>query len=235
MHAGKNYSFFEVLFWTRRDLMFLVIVSAIPTSCYVLLDWKWLAIPWLPIALIVTAVAFAVGFRNSASYDRAWKARKAWGMMINDYVTNQHATTKLSADELRTKKLKLTHRHFAWLTALCHQLREPRVWEAINKKYNQEYKDKWVKVKEHGTKVEHERAQFISAEEVALIMSKTNKAAQITTLQSAQLKELHERGLIDNFSHMEIEKMLVEFLNQQGASERIKNFPYPRQYSTINL
>lgn len=245
MHAGKNYSFFEVLFWTRRDLMFLVIVSAIPTSCYVLLDWKWLAIPWLPIALLGTAVAFAVGFRNNASYDRTWEARKAWGaivnfsrawgMMINDYVTNQHATTKLSADELRTEKLKLTHRHFAWLTALCHQLREPRVWEAIYKKHNQEYKDKWFKVKEHGTKVEHELAQYISAEEVQFIMSKTNKAAQILALQSAQLKDLHERGLIDDFRHMELEKMLIEFLNQQGASERIKNFPYPRQYATINL
>ena len=29
--------------------------------------------------------------------------------------------------------------------------------------------------------------------------------------------------------------MLVEFLNQQGVSERIKNFPYPRQYATLNL
>ncbi len=156
-------------------------------------------------------------------------------MMINDYVTNQHATTKLSADELRTEQLKLTHRHFAWLTALCHQLREPRVWESIYKKHNQEYKDKWFKVKEHGTKVEHELAQYISAEEVQLIMSKTNKAAQILALQSAQLKDLHERGLIDDFRHMELEKMLIEFLNQQGVSERIKNFPYPRQYATINL
>lgn len=70
MHAGKNYSFFEFLFWTRRDIMFLVIVSTILTSCYVLLDWKRRAIPYLPIALRGTALAFAVGFRNNASCDR---------------------------------------------------------------------------------------------------------------------------------------------------------------------
>ena len=29
--------------------------------------------------------------------------------------------------------------------------------------------------------------------------------------------------------------MLAELLAQQGASERIKNFPYPRQYATLNL
>lgn len=34
---------------------------------------------------------------------------------------------------------------------------------------------------------------------------------------------------------MELEKTLVEFYNQQGVSERIKNFPYPRQYATLNL
>jgi len=33
---------------------------------------------------------------------------------------------------------------------------------------------------------------------------------------------------------MEMEKMLLEFYNHQGASERIKNFPYPRQYATLN-
>lgn len=40
--------------------------------------------------------------------------------------------------------------------------------------------------------------------------------------------------MIDDFRHMELEKLLVEFYTQQGASERIKNFPYPRQYATLN-
>jgi putative membrane protein len=34
---------------------------------------------------------------------------------------------------------------------------------------------------------------------------------------------------------MELEKMLIDFYAQQGGSERIKNFPYPRQYATLNL
>jgi putative membrane protein len=33
---------------------------------------------------------------------------------------------------------------------------------------------------------------------------------------------------------MELEKVLMELYNQQGASERIKNFPYPRQYASLN-
>ncbi|MFO0357238.1 MAG: bestrophin family protein [Sphingobacteriaceae bacterium] len=245
MHAGKKYSIKEVLFWTRRDIYFLLLISTIPTTLYVFLDWKWLAIPWLPIALLGTAVAFVVGFKNNASYDRMWEARKAWGaivnasrawgIMIKDFITNKHASVKLNDDELKRTKLKFTHRHYAWLTALRFQLREARIWEAIYKKHNQEYKDKWFKVDEHTSKLETELLKYLSAEEVKLIMSKTNKAAYIISLQSDHLKELHANGLIEDFRHMELQKILVEFLNQQGASERIKNFPYPRQYATINL
>ena len=41
--------------------------------------------------------------------------------------------------------------------------------------------------------------------------------------------------LIDNFRHFEMENMLVNLYDQQGKCERIKNFPYPRQFATINL
>ncbi len=245
MHAGKNFSFLEVVLWTRRDIYALLFISAVPTFLYQVFDCKWLAIPWLPIALLGTAVAFVVGFKNNASYDRMWEARKAWGAIVNasrswgimvkDYVSNKHATTKLSDKELREVQLKLTHRHFAWLTALRFQLREARVWEAIYKKHNQEYKDKWFKVHEHNNKMEHELLKYLSEEEVRVIMSKTNKAAQIISMQSEHLKDLLEKGLIEDFRHMELEKMLIEFYNQQGVSERIKNFPYPRQYATLNL
>lgn len=76
MHTGKNYTLPEVLLWTRRDILFLLIVSAVPVFCYSYLGCKWLSIPWLPIALLGTAVAFAVGCRNNASYDRACVAFK---------------------------------------------------------------------------------------------------------------------------------------------------------------
>jgi putative membrane protein len=73
------------------------------------------------------------------------------------------------------------------------------------------------------------------AEELEDVLSKSNKAAQIIALQSAQLKKLLELGLIDDFRHMELQRLLIEFYNQQGVTERIKNFPYPRQYATLNL
>lgn len=245
MHAGKRFTIREVLFWTRKDIFFLLFIAFIPTFCYAVLDLKFLSIPWLPIALLGTAVAFMVGFKNNASYERTWEARKAWGAIVNtsrswgimvrDYISNKHAIQPLSEKELETIRLQLIHRHFAWLTALRFQLRESRVWEAINKKHNQEYRNRWFRVEEHDGSMETELLKYIPPEDIKQIMTKSNKAAQIIALQSAQLKELLDKGLIEDFRHMELEKLLLEFYNQQGVSERIKNFPYPRQFATLNL
>lgn len=245
MHTGNNYSLKEVILWTRRDIYFLFFVSAVPTALYVFFDLKWLCLPWLPIALVGTAVAFVVGFKNNASYDRVWEARKIWGAIVNssrawgiavkDFVSNKHALTKLSDSELNAIHKQLYNRHFAWLTALRFQLREARNWEAIYKKHNLEYKNKWFQIEEHEHKMQDFLKNYLSEKDLQVVMSQSNKAAHIIALQSEHLKALMEAGYIDDFRHMELEKLLIEFLNQQGASERIKNFPYPRQYATINL
>lgn len=245
MHTGKNFSFQEVLFWTRKDIYALLAISAIPIFLYKFFGWTWLAIPWQPIALLGTAVAFIVGFKNNASYDRMWEARKAWGaitnysrswgIMVKDFISNDNTKMQVSENELNTEKIKLINHHLAWLTALRFQLREARVWEAIYKKHNQEYKDRWFKVEEHDHKMLSKLANFLTENEIEALSKKTNKAAQIIAIQSDNLRKLLEKGLIEDFRHMELQKVLVEFYNQQGVCERIKNSPYPRQYATLNL
>lgn len=244
MHSGRNYPLNQVLYWTRRDIAFLLLLATIPTLLYEFLHYKWLTIPWLPIALIGTAVAFIVGFKNNASYDRTWEARKAWGAIVNasrawgimvkDYVTNKHAPSPLSENELREVRRQLIHRHFAWLAALRHQLREPRPWESMGRAHNVEYRS-YYQVAEHDNDLAGELPKYLSREEQEYVLSKKNRATQIIGLQSQQLKFLLEKGLIEDFRHMELEKLLVEFYNHQGACERIKNFPYPRQFATLNL
>lgn len=83
MHTAKNYSLKEVILWTRRDIYFHFVVAFVATSIYHFLNCRWIAIPWLPIALMGTAVAFVVGFKNNASYDRLWEARRIWGAIVN--------------------------------------------------------------------------------------------------------------------------------------------------------
>ena len=244
MHAGKKFSLKEVLLWTRRDIYKFIVLSAIPTLLFVLMDWNWLSLPWLPIALIGTAVAFLIGFKNNASYDRLWEGRKIWGAIVNssrtwgifvlDFVANNHASVPLSKSDLKAVHQRLIYRHIAWLTSLRHQLRQPKNWENIDKSYNVEYRHIYT-VSEFENKLEDDLTPFLSAEDKAYVLSKKNRATQLLKLQSHDLKNLLDKGLIEDFRHMEMENMLKDFYTQQGKCERIKNFPYPRQFATINL
>lgn len=244
MHTGKGYSFNEVILWTRRDIFILLLLASIPTTLYHFFKWQWILLPWLPIALLGTAVAFVVGFKNNASYDRLWEARRiwgsitnvsrSWGIMVKDFVGNHQRHEKVSDETLLNIHLQLYNRHFAWLTALRYQLRENKTWEAINLDHNKEYRNQWFRVEEQDNKMEDALMPYLNEREFNLVMKKSNKAAQILALQSEHLKQLMVEGFIEDFRHMELEKILAELYNQQGASERIKNFPYPRQYASLN-
>jgi len=98
---------------------------------------------------------------------------------------------------------------------------------------NQEWGEA-IGVREHRYSLEEELAPYLSKEEFAHVLSKSNQATQLLSLQSKQLRQLRTRGLIEDFRHMEMENLLVELYALQGKSERIKNFPYPRQYATLN-
>jgi putative membrane protein len=231
MHLGKSYKLLEFLRWTRRNLFWPLIIGIILTTLYQLLDIKWLAIPWTVVALLGTATAFIVGFKNLQTYNRTWEARqiwggvmggsRAWGIMSRDYLDN--------AD--RSKEL--VYRHFAWITALRYQLRSSREWENTTKAYNQEYK-KYYSIPESETTLEEELAKYISKDEIKYILTTKNRAGQLLSLQSKAVKDLYDNGVIDSLKFADMHKAIRDFYDHQGRSERIKNFPYPRQYATIN-
>lgn len=244
MYTGPHFPFREVLSWTRRDIIRHLLMASVVTGAYAN-GWTWLAIPWLPIALLGTAVSFIVGFKNNASYDRLWEARRvwgaivngsrAWGLMARDYVSDLHAREPVDSDQLDAARRTLYRRHVGWLTALRYQLRQSRSWEGTSKVHNVEYRRRWFRVDEHENDLVSVLAGYLPADEHALVVATGNRAAQILALQSRHLAELRRAGWIDDFRHMELERVLTQLLAQQGASERIKNFPYPRQYATMNL
>lgn len=130
---------------------------------------------------------------------------------------------------------RLINRHIAWLTALRYQLREEKPWEVMDKKYNAEYAARFLTVEEHAGDLPDVLKRYLPEEELERVLKLANKPAQILVLQTEDLRNLHTRGLIDNYKHVELQNVITELHNQQGGSERIKNFPYPRQYATLNL
>jgi len=244
MYTKSKYSPMAMVKWTSHDIILFFILALIPVVLYEVFDLKWLHLPWLPIALIGTAVAFVVGFQNNASYDRIWEARKiwggivnasrSWGIQVNDFITNEFETEKATKEELQKIKTELIYRHIAWMTSLRHSMRASKPWEEFLKYKTNKKWSKIANIREFKYSLEEELDPYVSLQELNYLLSKTNKATHSISLQSKQLKELKRRGLIEDFRHMEMENMLIELFSLQGKSERIKNFPYPRQFATLN-
>ena len=75
---------------------------------------------------------------------------------------------------------------------------------------------------------------YINENDFEYAMSKNNKQTALLYLQSHHLRKLKERGAVWEFSFLKLEEVLQELLTLQGKSERIKNFPYPRHFATLN-
>lgn len=242
MHIKKNYTTFEMAWWTRFETFLFLMIIVLWVSLYYFFDISWLKIPWTPLALIGTAVAFVIGFQNNAAYGRIWEARKIWGGIVNtsrtfgvfvqDMVNNEYAQEPVKEATLQQEIKALTNRHIAWMTALRFAMREPRRWETTsNHKTNKEW---GMRPPEKDTRLEDELKSVISDRDFNYVMSKNNKATAMLYLQSHHLKELKEKGLIWEFSFLELEGVVKELFTLQGQSERIKNFPYPRHFATLN-
>lgn len=239
MNTATHYKILHFIPWTRKKIYVMFSLSIVPTALFYFLGWNWLAIPWVPVALIGTATAFISGFKNTQTYNRTWEARQIYGAIINSsrsfgIMVKDFVRADDSYKESAMHR-EIIYRHFAWLTALRFQLRETKSWENIKtKSYNREYL-KYYKVPEWESNLTEELKPFLSENERLYILSTKNRATQILAQQSSQLKEINKHGIITDYNYVALENQLKELCDQQGKCERIKNFPYPRQFSSINL
>ncbi len=240
MYIQRRFSFRSVILWTKKELIFFVIIATIFTSLYELLNIKWLQVPLTPVGLIGTAVAFMVGFQNNAAYDRIWEARKIWGGIVNTsrslIITLKDSfymhRAEANKDEIAVVK-EVTNRHIAWLTALRYAMRTQKSWEIsyVPKKKKKNHFGSFIP--EHNESLEDAIRPYLSAEEFDKVMKLDNKPNAIMSLQSAHLRRLTDEKKIWDFSLLNLQQLLQELTALQGKSERIKNFPYPKQYGSI--
>lgn len=239
MFTLRRYPFKRVLKWTKRELIFFFCLSTLVTVIYEVLDAKWLQVPLTPVGLIGTAVAFMIGFQNNAAYDRIWEARKIWGGIVNSsrsLIITVRDSFYMHRSEARQEEKEvlqiITNRHIAWLTALRYAMRSKKPWEAdyevLFEKQGFDYH-----IPEHKESLEDAIKPYLSDEEYTYVMGKENKPNAIISLQSQHLRLLTDQKKLWDFSLLNLQAILQELTALQGKSERIKNFPYPKQYASI--
>ncbi|MEL6190499.1 MAG: bestrophin family ion channel [Bacteroidota bacterium] len=248
MIINKSVTPLQVLQWTWHHIAWLLAFAGLVASLYFhqLLS---VTIPWLPISVIGTAVAFYVGFKNNQAYDRMWEARKiwggivndsrTWGMMVDGYVSNLIREEKASDADIQEIKQRLIYRHIGWLYAHRSQLLVATPWEHISQgghtaRHARYYQEKFGTGLIDDEVTRSELKSFLPPSEHDRLVEHINTATQIINEQSRDLRDLREQGFIDDFRHMEMGNILKSFYTLQGKNERIKKFPLPRQYANMS-
>jgi len=232
MHVGKSYGLIEAAWWTRRKAGILVLSASLVVGLYQGFGWTWLVLPWPVIAMLGTAASFIVGFKNAQTYSRTVEAQQVWssitatsrywGLISRDFPDDAAAASGLVT------------RHLAWLTALRYLLRTPRIWEVGARTADAEYREKLFEVAEHTVPLAQALERYLPRETVAGLMASDSLPLALMAEQSRALRELFASQKIPVLHHTEMQKTLKDLADQHARAERLKNFPYPRQYALVN-
>ncbi len=240
MIIRKNLSLKSIFRFSGQHLLWLVPWMLVIPAAYYFSNWKFLTIPWQPLSIVGTAVAFYVGFKNNQSYDRVWEARKIWGALVNN--SRKLGTTVKNYRNLEVEneigediRKEIIYRHIAYLYQLRKQLLQPTLWEHVSLKwiygsYNQKRRDRYFKIFEQELE-EVEKNTYLSWEERLGLENFRNKATHLLDKQTQMVQTLYEKKAINTMQQIDIQTILNSFYDEQGKAERIKGFPFPRQYA----
>lgn len=204
--------------YSWKNILYSLICSTAAWFVHVELGLTKLAIPISVVAILGTALAIILGFRNSSAYDRWWEARKIWGGVVNESRTFTRQAMTIDDPrnipaELREVITRAIRQQIAWVYALKLQLR------------NITDKDTW----------DQEVGSHLRPEDYEFIMGRSNKVTQLGMLNGYIIKELQAHEAMDIFSYIQMDDTITRLTDLQGRAERIKSTPLPRPYDYYTM
>ena len=226
MYVKRNMGLIPILAGTWKNLVFFFSWTSFVFFLYYYQGWTFISLAFEPLTVIGIAVSFYLGFKNSQSYDRFWEARKIWGSIVN-YSRTWTAQVLSLVQEGEADQRILIYRHLAWINALRIQLRQP---SSFSMKPSRSLK-RLIERYEEESSLAVVLEPFVSKEELKSLEDRKNMATHLIKNQALHLEKLVGLGRITEIDKLLLHHLLEEMYNQQGACERIKNTPFPRQYS----
>ncbi len=227
MIVRRNLKWNIIAHYTWKQMLYYTILSIV---VYLLHNHYKLIVLHLPVSTITvlsTALAIFLGFKNNNAYDRWWEARKIWGLLVNysrawarQVITMVIPADPEQAGEARDLQKRMINRHIAFVHSLRVFLRGKHHYNETGQK--EIYKD---------TNEYSDAKDFLIPKEYEIFWHKKNPPNYLLERQGEDLQKAFKLGWISDFRFVKLEETLVEFNNIQGRSERIKNTPFPRQYS----
>jgi len=237
MFVQRRFSKRMLLTIAYKPMLYAAVWAFIIFSLFQFAGFRFLRLPFLPIATVGTAVAFYVGFKNNAAYERFWEGRKIWGGIVNEsrtWVSQILAYVEPSDEdpEARAVRKRLVYRQLAWVNALRLQLRKE------SRFFHQPAKGTKKRLEDHADHMRNdwqvEVSSYLSKEESDHIKKMVNPATHLLNEQAQELKKLYVDKRLDLFHQIALMEIQRELYALQGKCERIKNTPFPRQYAEFS-
>jgi putative membrane protein len=159
-----------------------------------------------PFSLVGVALSIFLGFRNNASYDRYWEARKLWGRLVNASRTWARQVEMLVGGDDALRR-RLVERQIGYVHALRLHLR--------------------------GEPDDGALAAALGADEAGEVARFANRPARIAHQTGGELRQAWTSGVLSEFHLPVLEGTLTELLALQGGCERIKATPVPWSYVSL--
>lgn len=201
-----------------KNILYSSIAGVLAWVCHKFWPQANIAIPVGVVAILGTALAIILGFRNTSAYERWWEARKIWGGIVNESRTfTRQALTIVDragiSPELWRDCSRIIKAQLAFVNALRLQLREQSdetVWKS-------------------------DVGKFLSEEDYQEIMATSNRVTHICMLMGYAIKELNAHETMDTFSYIQMDDTLTRITELQGRAERIKSTPLPVPYDYYTM
>jgi putative membrane protein len=214
MILRKIFNPLAVVRYMRWELLASTLLSLLVYFLYQNQHLEKVSLPFSIAAILGSALAIFLAFRNNNSYNRWWEARTLWGGIINNsrifarqIIANADSALssgKVSAEQIEDYKKEILYRQIAFAHALRLHLRGQKAWEEFR--------------------------HLLSAAEFEQSLQKQNIPNFILLNQGKRIKEGMKAEILGAFDNISLEPTLAGFNNFQGSCERIKNTPLLRQY-----
>lgn len=161
-----------------------------------------------PFSLVGIALAVFLGFRNNASYDRYWEARKLWGQLLNESRSLTRQALTLPRDAVSVDETRLFVRILgAFPHALRHQLRQ--------------------------TDPRNDLATRLPSPLLERVLAARYRPATIMLWLGEWVQLRTREGTLDAWAALAFDRNLNGLSDVVGGCERIASTPLPFAYSVM--
>lgn len=213
MILKRNFNPVRVFGYVSMEMMVAAIVSLAVYAAHRggLLG---IALPFSVAAILGSALAIFIAFRNNSAYARWWEARTLWGNIINAsrvlarlIITftdsHRHQSGYIEARSAQFKR-DMVYLAIAWAHALRLHLRQQNDW--------------------------HEVLPLLPEDARQGFLQAKHKPNHVHMAFGGKLYEAMANGTLGGFDSFQMEGQLLALANAQGGCERIKSTPLLRQY-----